>query len=119
MDVYAGEQLVIRDVEVASTYFKRLRGMIRRPLRALFIPRCNSIHTYFMKKPIDVVFLDKGLQILHISKNVKPSRLRVFGKAAHVLELDAFLSEQMGLAEGHQLRFVHGSTPRANSPFRY
>ena len=66
MKLYADQQLLIDDVDVANSYFKRLRGMIRRPISALYIPRCNSIHTFFMHKSIDVLFLNKQLKIIYI-----------------------------------------------------
>ncbi len=104
MNVYREQQLVISGVDVANTFYKRLRGMIRRPISALYIPHCNSIHTYFMHKPIDVLFLDKSGKILSISPNVRSKRLRMWKRASHVLELDANMANQLGLYEGMQLR---------------
>lgn len=47
--------------QVADSYFVRLRGLIGRsglrPGEGLLFPRCNSIHMWFMRFPIDVVFL--------------------------------------------------------------
>lgn len=37
--------------------------------------RCNGIHTFFMKKPIDVILTDKTGTIIKIYKNVKPNRI--------------------------------------------
>ena len=37
--------------------------------------RCNGIHTFFMKKPIDVITTDKNGNILHIYLNVKPWKI--------------------------------------------
>ena len=106
MDVYVGEKLLLRDVEEAKTYLKRLRGMIRRPISSLYIPRCHSIHTFFMKKPIDVIFLDQEMNIVWIAKNVLPRQIRMSKRAAHVLELDAHMADQLGLGEGQSLTLV-------------
>lgn len=106
MKLYVDQQLLINDVDVANSYFKRLRGMIRRPISALYIPRCNSIHTFFMHKPIDVLFLNKQLKILYIARNVDPRKIRTYKKAAHVLELDVNLVDQLGLYEGQQVSFM-------------
>ena len=38
-------------------------------------PKCNSVHTFFMKVPIDVFMLDEKFKILKISKSVKPYRI--------------------------------------------
>ena len=38
----------------------------------LCFPKCNSIHTFFMLKPIDVVMTDKNYNIIYIYKKLKP-----------------------------------------------
>lgn len=37
--------------------------------------RCNGIHTFFMKEPIDIIATDKNGNILHIWHNVKPWKI--------------------------------------------
>ena len=41
----------------------------------LCFPKCNSIHTFFMFKPIDVIMTDKNYNILYIFKNFKPYKV--------------------------------------------
>ena len=41
----------------------------------LCFPRCNSIHTFFMQKPIDVIMTDKNYNILYIYKVLKPNKI--------------------------------------------
>ncbi len=41
----------------------------------LVFPKCNSIHTFFMKEEIDVVMTDKNLKVLYIKKNMKKNRI--------------------------------------------
>jgi uncharacterized membrane protein (UPF0127 family) len=49
---------------------------------------CPTIHTFFMKFPIDVLFLDGGLQVRRVIENMKPWRLSPWVLAAHsILEL--------------------------------
>lgn len=62
---------------VCNTFFKRLKGfMFKKNIRcALEFPKCNSIHTFFMLKPIDVIMTDKDYKILYIFKNLKPYRV--------------------------------------------
>ena len=38
-------------------------------------PKCNSIHTFFMKQEIDVIMTDKNNKIVKIFKNLKPNRI--------------------------------------------
>lgn len=42
---------------------------------SLCFPKCNSIHTFFMFKRIDVVMTDKDYRILYIYKDLKPFRI--------------------------------------------
>lgn len=65
--------------EIANTPLKRLIGLLgRKGLetdQGLIIMPCNSIHTFFMRFAIDVVFLDKNMQVVAISQALPPTRL--------------------------------------------
>jgi hypothetical protein len=51
---------------------------------------CPTIHTFFMKFPIDVLFLDGGLKVRRVIENLKPWRLSPWVSSAHsILELKA------------------------------
>lgn len=41
----------------------------------LIFPKCNSIHTFFMKIPIDVIILDKNKKVIYIKKKLKPWKI--------------------------------------------
>ena len=76
----------------AKTFFQRARGLIgRKSLAAdegLLIPKCNCIHTLFMRFPIDATFFDRKGAIVKVVKGIKPWRLFVWGgwRACKVLE---------------------------------
>ena len=55
----------------------------------LCFPKCNSIHTFFMLKNIDVVITDKNKNIIKILKNIKPWKI-IFPikKAYYIYEID-------------------------------
>ena len=80
-------------VRVARSYWRRLRGlMLTRPLgpgEGLLFPRCTSVHTLFMRYPIDVVLLDADLRVVGV-ETLPPWRLgRRIPGTAHILELPA------------------------------
>ena len=83
------------DAEVAETFAQRARGLIGRrelaPGRGLLITRCNCIHTFFMRFPIDATFLDRQGQVVKTVRNIRPWRLWIWGgwRAASVLETTA------------------------------
>ncbi|HEU4964810.1 MAG TPA: DUF192 domain-containing protein [Bacilli bacterium] len=81
-------------VERAETFWTRLRGwMGRQDVQegaALVIRPCNSIHTFFMKQPIDVAFVDGDERIVGMLHRVEPGKVsRIFKGAAAVIELPA------------------------------
>ena len=60
---------------------------IPQPPLARFVP-CPTIHTFFMKFPIDALFLDDGLRVRLVIENLKPWRLSPWVLSARsVLEL--------------------------------
>jgi uncharacterized protein len=102
----AGGQLVCR-CRVATSFASRFRGLMgvaQLPLgNGLLLPGTSSVHTHFMRFPIDVVFLDSGRRIVSLVPTLKPWRLAAAKGAASVLELAAGECERLGLAEGEVL----------------
>lgn len=94
-------------VGVATTLYQRTRGLLGRGAlkdgEGLFIPKCKSIHTFFMRFPIDVLFLDRNNAVTKIVPCLVPFRIAVGPwRTSGVLEL------QCGtLGEG---RFDRGDT---------
>ncbi len=86
----------------------RMRGLLGRsalpPGGGMLIERCASIHTFFMRFPIDAVFLDAGLVVRKVAPNLKPWRLASCWSAGCVLELPAGALEGVGVAPGDTLR---------------
>lgn len=84
--------IVLADqILMAHTYFTRLRGLIGRPalgtLQAIWIRPCQQVHTHFMAYPLDVVFLDRKMQVVQVVRDLKPWKISPWVKGAHsVLE---------------------------------
>ena len=81
-------------VQRAVAMRDRLRGLLGRSTfpegEALVIAPCNAIHTFFMKFPIDAVFLDGGGRVVRTVRELRPWRAtRVHPAAAQVVELPA------------------------------
>lgn len=59
------------------TFFERFKGfMLQKNInKALLFNHCNSIHTFFMKEPIDVIMCNKENIILHYYKNLKKNKI--------------------------------------------
>jgi uncharacterized protein len=96
---------------VARTFFSRARGLLGvRALadgQGLMITRCNSIHMFFMKFPIDAVFLDRSARVVGVVKHIKPNRLSpVFWKADKVIELPAGTIDRTQTSMGDPIQII-------------
>jgi uncharacterized membrane protein (UPF0127 family) len=92
---------------VARSPAARARGLLGRKELAsgegLLIPRTRSIHTHFMRFPIDVVFLDKDDVVVRLVTALPPWRASSCRRARSVLELAAGEAERVGLQEGDRV----------------
>ena len=103
--------IISENVIVADTYFKRLKGlMFTKNLldqSALHIVPCSEIHTFNMNYSIDVLYLDKNYNILHISENMQPGKIGKRVKdAISVVELPSGKVERVGIKIGQAVVFV-------------
>lgn len=94
-------------VEVACTGPERRTGLLRhRSLpdgEGLWIVPCEGVHTFGMKFPIDVLFLNQGLKVLKVRREMRPGRLALCLRGYSVLELPAGTSARTGTVAGDQL----------------
>ena len=77
---------------VAQSFAARGRGLMftdpLSPGEGLVIAPCNSIHMFFMRYPLDVVFLDAHNRVLFLYKSIKPWRVgRIVKGAKAAVEL--------------------------------
>jgi len=95
--------------DVASTCWQRFCGLM---LRAgigrdygLFLPRCRSVHTFFMRFPIDLVYVDGDACVKKVVDAKRPWRMSWCPGAESVLELAAGHAAEVGVGPGDRLRF--------------
>ena len=102
-------------MEVADTGPKRNKGLLGRqglaPGEGLWIIPCESIHTFFMQFPIDLVYLDRENRIKKLRSEVRPWRLSACFFAHSVLELPAGVIRASQTQPGDSLEFS-SATPR-------
>ena len=99
--------LVCRECRVADSFATRLRGLMGSSSlasgRGILFPGTRSVHTHFMRFPIDVVFLDGEHRIVSIAHRLRPWRGAAARRARAVLELRAGECERLGLSVGETL----------------
>ena len=94
----------------AHTFFARFKGLQLKmdfPKGCgLLITPCNSIHMFFMRFPIDAVFIDANKTVLYIKEGIKPWRIsKVIRESQSVLELPAGTAFASGTKPGDRLNF--------------
>lgn len=104
---------------MALRWKERLVGLMgRRSLgegEGLVIRPCESIHTHWMRFPIDVVFVDVDDVVVKAFPDVKPWRVRFGGgRADTVIEGPAGMIERSGTEPGDRIRF--GSSTSSSPP---
>lgn len=96
------------EVHVADTFKKRLLGYMfqRTPKHdVLLIQPCNSVHTFFMRFPIDVLFLNEENIIIHRRLGVEPGKiLKPVKGAIRVLEAAAGTFENYIIGEKLEIK---------------
>lgn len=106
-------------VRCAKRWPDRLRGLLGKPPPApghgLLISPCASVHTAFMRYPIDVVFVARHGRILKVVEALRPWRAAACWRARHTLELAAGEARRLGLMTGVRVA-IPSSDPPDPSP---
>ena len=102
------ELVLVENLMMATTFICRLRGLMFTsellPGEGLFLSPCNSVHTFFMRYPLDVLFLDGQMQILQCLSCIQPNRISLLVRGArHAVELPAGKIKQYGISAGDNL----------------
>ncbi|HSL93506.1 MAG TPA: DUF192 domain-containing protein [Bacillota bacterium] len=103
--------VVAHEVHSATSFASRLRGLIfvrSLPLgHALWISPCTSVHSCFMRFPIDVIFVDADNIVVGLSNNLTPWRFsRIFRSADGALEVPTGTIAASNTRTGHVLEFL-------------
>jgi uncharacterized protein len=105
----AGEVVVGRCF-VADKPWSRMRGLLGRselPVgEGLLLKPCGSVHMFFMRFAIDVVFLDRELTAVGVVPELRPWRTAGRRGAKAALELPAGEAARRGIKPGDRLRPV-------------
>jgi uncharacterized membrane protein (UPF0127 family) len=98
---------VLAAADLADTVLGRLRGLLGRAdyEGAMLLPRTRSIHSFGLRFPVDVAFLDREMRVVAMLRvkrwRVTLPRLR----ASQVLEARAGSFDRWGLRLGDQVEF--------------
>ena len=107
------QTLLVSDLEVAETGWRRTKGLIGRSARnfnkgkGLWLLPCEGVHTIGMAFPIDVAYLDSDDRVVHMYQNLRPFRVgKVKRRVKSVLELPAGVLAESRTEVGDHLQFL-------------
>jgi hypothetical protein len=97
-------------IEVAQTAAQKVKGLLGRECledgQGLLFKSAGSLHTLFMRFPIDIVYADKNGKILKLSESVGPFKLVAAPlRCFYALELPAGAIKASGTRVGDRLSF--------------
>jgi len=112
-------RIVCEEVTVADTFVSRTVGLLGRrslsPGKGITLRPSFSIHTFFMRFPIDVVFLGQDLVVLKIAASLPAFRTASCRGAREIVELSAGECERRGLGIGDRVAWASHAVPRASN----
>jgi uncharacterized membrane protein (UPF0127 family)/CheY-like chemotaxis protein len=102
--------IVCEHAEIADRPRARMRGLLGRVAlpagEGMLLQPAPSIHTAFMRFPIDVVFMDGTLRVIKIIEKLRPWRAVSAHRGLAVLELSAHEARRREIEIGDQLGVV-------------
>ncbi len=109
-----GGRLAAR-LEGAFDSATRKKGLLGRdrlePGTGLVIAPCGGIHTWFMRFPIDVLFVARDGRVVKVRHAVKPWRVTLALSAFCVIELPAGTARECPTSRGDRLELVPSGGP--------
>jgi uncharacterized protein len=98
-------------VEIAQTFIKKFIGLMGRSKinkeQGIYFLDCRSIHSFFMRFSIDVLFLDKEMKITRIVNCLKPNRVVIAPlQTKDTLELQSGVLDKFDLKVGDAIRLI-------------
>ncbi|MCI2257073.1 DUF192 domain-containing protein [Domibacillus sp. PGB-M46] len=105
------KQVIAKEVKVAYRFWSRFKGlMLTKNMPdnlALHISPCPSIHTFFMRYPIDVLYLNNRKEIVGTEESLVPGKIgKRFSKTESVIELPAGRIKDTSTTVGQTVAFI-------------
>jgi uncharacterized protein len=104
-----------RHLRIAETHWSRFCGLMGTEAgsfpagQGLWIVPCHGVHTFAMRFPIDVIYLDRERVVVHLEENLKPWRMApVRLRATSVLELPGSTLSSTRTAVGDSIEIALG-----------
>ena len=116
----ATKKTVVSDrCHFANTVLKRMVGLLNRGRfergEGLLFDRCYGIHTFGMRFPIDVLFLDKDWRVIRAVRALPPYRTVAVKRSVYVLEVPVGALDNSHTEEGDQIQIRTATSETATN----
>lgn len=101
-------RILAEEVILARSFFKRLKGLLGYkllgPKQGMILLPSNSVHTFFMHFPIDILFVDKNNKVIMAISSLKPFSLTpICWRSKYIIELPAGVIQSTSTEKGDAL----------------
>ena len=100
-------QVLVEHLELAVDSATRRKGLLGRdglaPGAGLVIAPSNAVHTFFMRFPIDIVFVTRAGHVVKVRSSVGPRRMAGVFRGFAVVEMAAGTAARVGMTAGDRL----------------
>lgn len=102
------KNILVKEVLLADSFYYRLKGLMgKKELKeneGLCLKPCKSVHTFFMKFNIDVLFVDNNDVVCGIVENLRPWQVSSYYRTSrYVIELKAGAIEKYKIELGDKI----------------
>jgi hypothetical protein len=117
----ANGSLIAGDVTVGDGFGTRFMGRMGREQlgtdEGLWLLRCNSVHMFFMRAPLDIAYLDRERRVVRCVPEMRPWRFKLLPvpHANSALELSPGSLSRHDVKEGDQLEMEAGPAARGEA----
>ncbi len=104
-------------VGLADQMWSRARGFLGRPRpdhgEGLLLNPCRAVHTFGMKYPLDIIFLDRQGRVVALYQRLAPRRVTGWhARAKYALEVPSGTIAATATAEGDHLAWMPAALPQ-------
>ena len=91
LKLWTGDKVLFSKVYWAGGFFQKMKGLLGKKKltddEAMMFPNAPSIHTFFMKFPIDIIYLNKEKEILRCFPKIRRNRIVPYIASKYTIEM--------------------------------
>ncbi len=108
VSLYRQNEQLLANIKLADTFGGRCRGLMfyqaMPGVAGIILYPCNFVHLFWMRFPLDLVYINRNREVLLIRENISPNRIGPYIKDAYfVLETEAGSLAGKNIRKGEQL----------------